>query len=99
MDNEKAADYLRTEIRQNNGSIEWVAVRPDSLVNDESITPYDVYPSPIRSAIFNPGKTSRINVAHFMADLISDDGIWDRWKGGMPVIYNRENGAELKIKN
>ena len=31
VDNEKAADYLRTQIGQNNASIEWVAVRPDGL--------------------------------------------------------------------
>lgn len=30
-----------------------------------------VHPSPTRSAVFNPGRTSRINVAHFMADLVS----------------------------
>lgn len=32
--------------------------------------------------------TSRINVAHFMADLITDDDTWRRWKGRMPVIYD-----------
>jgi NAD(P)-dependent dehydrogenase (short-subunit alcohol dehydrogenase family) len=90
VDNEKAADYLRTVIGQNHGSVEWVAVRPDTLTNEENVSHYDVHASPIRSAIFNAGKTSRINVAHFMADLIDNDGIWDRWKGQMPVIYNRE---------
>jgi len=29
VDNEKAADYLRTQIGQNNTAVEWVAVRPD----------------------------------------------------------------------
>ncbi len=33
------------------------------------------------SAIFDAGKTSRINVAAFMADLIADDGLWAKWKG------------------
>lgn len=33
-------------------------------------------------------RTSRINVAHFMADLITDNDIWSNWKGKMPVIYN-----------
>ena len=54
-----AADYLRTDIGQNDQNIEWVAVRPDSLVDEEAVSKYEVYPSPIRSAIFNPGKTSR----------------------------------------
>jgi hypothetical protein len=89
MDNEKAADYLRTHIGQNNGAIEWAAVRPDNLINEDGVTVYVVHPSPTRSAIFDAGKTSRNNVGHFMADLITDDDIWNRWKGQMPVIYNK----------
>jgi nucleoside-diphosphate-sugar epimerase len=89
VDNEKAADFLRTEIGQDDGAIEWVAVRPDNLVNKDEITEYEVHTSPIRSAIFNPGVTSRINVGHFMAELIGDDDMWTRWKGQMPVIYNK----------
>jgi len=88
-DNEKAAEYLRTGIGRDNGAVEWVAVRPDSLTTEDRCTAYDLYPSPIRSAVFNPGKTSRINVAHFMAELITDDETWNRWKGQMPVIYNK----------
>jgi len=87
-DNEKAADYLRVQIGQNNQYIEWVAVRPDTLVDEEKVSKYEVHPSPIRSAIFNAGRTSRINVGHFMAHLITDDTGWNSWKGKMPVIYN-----------
>jgi len=89
VDNENAADYLRTEIGQSNGVIEWVAVRPDSLTNENTVTEYEVHASPTRSALFNPGVTSRMNVAHFMADLITDEHAWNKWKGQMPVIYNR----------
>jgi len=88
-DNEDAADYLRTQIGQNNRMIEWVAVRPDSLVDFESVSEYELYPSPTRSAIFDAGKTSRINVAHFMSTLITDEAVWEKWKGQMPVIYNK----------
>lgn len=88
-DNEAAADYLRTRIGKNNSCIEWAAVRPDSLIDESEVTAYDLYPSPIRSGIFNPGKTSRINVGDFMADLMTDDVLWNQWKGQMPVIYNR----------
>jgi nucleoside-diphosphate-sugar epimerase len=87
-DNERAADYLRTEIGQNDKDIEWVAVRPDSLRDENEVTMYEVHPSPTRT-IFNPGVTSRINVGHFMADLMMGDGLWDKWKGQMPVIYNK----------
>ena len=88
VDNEKAADYLRTNIGQNNKAIEWAVVRPDNLIDEEIVSRYEAYPSPTRSAIFNAGQTSRINVGHFMADLITDDNKWNEWKGQMPVIYN-----------
>ena len=88
-DNEKAADYLRTEVGQKNAAIEWAAVRPDTLIDESAVSGYEVYPSPTRSAVFNAGRTSRINVAHFMAELMTDDDTWDTWNGKMPVIYNR----------
>jgi nucleoside-diphosphate-sugar epimerase len=91
VDNEKAADYLRTKIGQKNNFIEWVAVRPDGLVNENVVTEYEIYPSPTRSAIFDAGKISRINVGHFMAELISEKDLWNRWKGQMPVIYSRSD--------
>ncbi len=71
VDNEQAADYLRTGIGQE----------------------YDAHSSPTRSAIFNPGSTSRINVGHFMAHLITDANTWERWKGRMPVVYNKSKGV------
>ena len=84
VDNEKAADYLRTQIGQNNQFIEWAAVRPDDLINENDVTDYEIHPSPTRSAIFNAGKVSRINVAHFMAQLIDDAALWSKWKGQCP---------------
>ena len=87
-DNEDAAEYLRTKVGQNSPSIEWVAVRPDGLIDDVEVSHYETYPSPIRSAIFDAGSTSRINVGHFIADLITNDDTWKQWKGKMPVIYN-----------
>ena len=97
-DNEQAADYLRTQIGQHDGQIEWVAVRPDSLLAETTVSAYDVYPSPLRSAIFDPGKTSRINVAHFMAELITNDETWQKWRGQMPVIYNQEKSAQRELR-
>jgi nucleoside-diphosphate-sugar epimerase len=91
VDNEKAADYLRTMVGKEDSAIEWAAVRPDTLIDESEVTEYEVYASPIRSAIFDAGKTSRINVGHFMAELITDDQTWSKWKGQMPVIYNRES--------
>lgn len=90
VDNEKAADYLRTQIGQNKQQIEWAAVRPDNLINEDKVTDYEIHTSPLRSAIFDAGKVSRINVAHFMASLIDDKELWETWKGKMPVIYSKE---------
>lgn len=91
-DNEEAADYLRTKIGQRDDLIEWAAVRPDSLFDANEVTEYELHPSPIYS-LFKPGKTSRINVAHFMAELITNDACWQGWKGQMPVIYNPETNG------
>lgn len=88
VDNENAADFLRLHIGNNHQSIEWAVVRPDGLTNEEDTTPYDIYPSPTRNAIFDAGVTSRINVAHFMCALATDTVLWNKWKGKMPVIYN-----------
>ncbi len=89
-DNEKAANFLRVNIGQKNKLIDWVAVRPDTLINEDKVTEYELYASPIRSALSNPGKTSRINVGNFMSRLIVENDLWNKWKGQMPVIYNKE---------
>lgn len=92
-DNEQAAETLRVQIGQNDGIIEWAAVRPDTLIDESEVSEYEVYASPIRSALFNAGKTSRINVGHFMAELITDDVLWSKWRGQMPVIYNKASSS------
>ena len=89
VDNEQAADFLRTEIGQNHKCIEWAAVRPDGLIDLDTVSDYEVHASPTRSAIFDAGQTSRINVGCFMAELVTDDLVWEQWKGRMPVIYNK----------
>ena len=88
-DNETAHAYLRSKIGSNNPHIEWVIVRPDGLVDQNEVTPYDICPSPVRSAIFDAGKSSRVNVADFMATLLSDPKAWAKWAGQMPVLYNK----------
>ncbi|MDX8385407.1 MAG: NAD(P)-binding oxidoreductase [Gallionella sp.] len=89
VDNENAADYLRTEIGQSDEKIEWSAVRPDALVDADIVSDYEIVASPTRNAIFDAGKISRINVANFMANLIMQDEEWQQWKGKMPVIYGQ----------
>lgn len=88
VDNENAADFLRLQIGQNNNSIEWAAVRPDALINEDQVSQYDIHTSPIRNAIFDAGSISRINVADFMSELAINSELWEEWKGKMPVIYS-----------
>ena len=88
LDNERAANLLRTQYREH-PFVDWIAVRPDGLIDEDQVSDYTIHPSPTRSAIFDAGQTSRMNVAHLMANLLSDDNLWEKWKGEMPVIYNQ----------
>lgn len=88
-DNEKAANYLQKEIGKNDEKIEWTSVRPDGLVDEALVTDYLEEVSPTRDAIFDAGKVSRINVADFMARLVTEDDLWEKWKGKMPVLYSK----------
>lgn len=88
-DNMLAADHLVYKLNTKT-NIDWVAVRPDSLFDEENVSEYEIHNSKIRSAIFNPGKTSRINVSHFMVEIITNDKLWQEWKHKTPVIYNKE---------
>lgn len=85
-DNERAAQLLSNNFAHANN---WVVVRPDTLISSNQTTQYSIHPSPTRSAIFNAGDTSRINVADFMFRLITEETLWQQWRGQMPVIYNQ----------
>ncbi|EWH09557.1 hypothetical protein DS2_12018 [Catenovulum agarivorans DS-2] len=88
-DNETAAEYLQSNYPDHQDTIEWVAVRPDSLTNEIKASAYDVSPTPVRNVIFDAGASSRINVAYFIASLVNQADLWNHWKMRMPVIYNR----------
>jgi nucleoside-diphosphate-sugar epimerase len=90
-DNVEAASYLSNVIVDNNSKIEWTAIRPDTLINEEKVSVYNIFESIQRSPVFDAGKTSRINVSHFMVELLLNEKLWEMWKFRMPVIYNLEN--------
>ncbi|HRZ64563.1 MAG TPA: SDR family oxidoreductase [Spirochaetia bacterium] len=94
-DNIAAATYLAEVVGRDDPAIEWVAVRPDGLVDapSPSPSPYELYEAPRRSPLFDPGKTSRVNVAAFMAELLAKGELWETWKGRMPVIYDAGQAA------
>ena len=87
-DNMLAADHLVYNVGSKT-KVDWVAVRSDSLFDEERVSEYEIHNSKIRSPIFNPGKTSRINVSNFMVELITNDQLWQEWKHKTPVIYNK----------
>jgi nucleoside-diphosphate-sugar epimerase len=88
-DNVLSGDHLIYSIKKA-PKIEWAAVRPDSLIDEDIISEYQICDAKTRSPIFNAGKTSRINVAHFIVDLLTEDSLWRTWKYKTPVIYNKE---------
>lgn len=87
-DNMDATDYLVNRIGQGK-AFSWVAVRPDTLIDEQMPSAYEVLEHTKRSPVFDAGKTSRINVACLMAELLTDDVLWEQWKHKTPVIYNK----------
>ena len=63
-DNQRAADFLFEHIRMSNPCVQWVVVRPDTLV-DGSLSQYALHENLV-SSLFKPDKTNMANVAHFM---------------------------------
>jgi hypothetical protein len=89
-DNQRAADFRAREIGPDGGAVEWVVVRPDSLLAGD-VSEYSLGEGLV-SSIFRPGKTTMANVAHFMCELLTDPNAWRRWKAKMPVIVNAASG-------
>lgn len=88
-DNIESGDYLFINEKESK-NYEWVAVRPDGLFDEDLVSQYEIVNMKKRSPMFDPGKTSRINVAHFMVELLTNDELWQSWKYKAPVIYNME---------
>ena len=87
-DNQSAADFLREAIGADGRFVQWTAVRPDSLKEGE-VSPYEVHEGLVDS-LFRPGETRMANVAHFMCELVTDDSVWETWRGKLPVVVDRK---------
>jgi nucleoside-diphosphate-sugar epimerase len=85
-DNQRAADALLEKVGPNNAFVQWVVVRPDSLLEGE-VSEYALHDGLVNS-LFAPGRTNMANVAHFMCELVTDPKIWADWKSKLPVIVN-----------
>ncbi len=97
QDNQRAADFLCREVGAACGEMEWVAVRPDSLLDGDvaQITPGYALHRTLVTSLFRPNSTSRANVARFMCDLACDAQAWQQWKGELPVIVNDRAACSL----
>jgi nucleoside-diphosphate-sugar epimerase len=85
-DNQLAADFLRQDIGADHPFVQWVVVRPDTLLEGET-SGYALHAGLVNS-LFSPGRTTMANVAHFICELVRDPGVWGEWKGRMPVIVD-----------
>ena len=85
-DNQLAADVLRQAIGTGHPFVQWVVVRPDTLLQGE--TSGYALNAGLVSSLFAPGRTTMANVAHFMCELVTDPWTWEEWKGRMPVIVD-----------
>jgi uncharacterized protein YbjT (DUF2867 family) len=85
-DNQRAADFLCLGAEPAGRFVEWVAVRPDSLL-DGPVTLYSLHDALV-SSLFAPDSTNRANVAHFMCELAQDSRLWGEWKSRLPVVVN-----------
>ena len=66
-DNQQAADFLFQGIGAAHPFVQWVAVRPDTLV-EGGVSDYTLHESLV-SSLFKPDQTNMSNVAHFMGEL------------------------------
>jgi hypothetical protein len=86
QDNQRAADFLLEKIGPNNAFVQWVAVRPDSLLPGD-VSAYTSHEGLV-NGLFAPGSTNMANVAHFMCELVTNPKTWADWKGKLPVVVN-----------
>ncbi len=85
-DNQRAADFLHDDVGTGNPFVQWVVVRPDSLLEGD-VSEYALHQTLV-SSLFRPDSTNMANVAHFMCELITNPGTWEDWRGKLPVIIN-----------
>jgi hypothetical protein len=85
-DNQQAADFLWRKIGTAHPFVQWVVVRPDTLLEGD-VSEYALHQGLV-SSLFAPASTSMANVAHFMCELVASPKWWDEWKGKLPVIVN-----------
>ena len=88
-DNMANADYLHSEVSgTHNPHVDFCAVRPSSMIDAEQATEFTTHDT-LQCGLFNPGTTTRANVGAFMADLVTEDAVWEQWKDSFPHILDK----------
>jgi hypothetical protein len=90
-DNQLAADFLRRSIGTDHPFVQWVVVRPDTLLQGET-SGYALH-ARLVNGLFAPGRTTMANVAHYMCELVTEPAAWEEWKGRMPVIVDASGAS------
>lgn len=85
-DNQRAADFLAEELGPDDACVQWVVVRPDTLLPGE-VSAYRLHAGLV-NGLRAPGKTTMANVAHFMCELVTDPAAWSAWRSRLPVILD-----------
>ena len=85
-DNQNAADFLCNSIGTADPFVQWVAVRPDSLLEGD-VSEYVLHEGLV-SSLTRPDSTNMAYVAHFICGLVVNPNAWNEWKGRLPVIIN-----------
>tara|TARA_B100000683_G_scaffold39873_1_gene35216 strand:- start:293 stop:847 length:555 start_codon:yes stop_codon:yes gene_type:complete len=74
------------ELEKAHAKVEFCAVRPADMVDGGEV-PYECH-AVLQGSAFSGFKTHRANVGAFMADLVTDDSVWTKWKNSYPHCYD-----------
>lgn len=85
-DNQRAADFLVETIGPDHPFVRWAVLRPDTLVDGE-VSEYALHEGLV-DRLVKPGRTTMANVAHVIAELVTNPTTWAAWQGKLPVIVN-----------
>eukprot|EP00756_Hemistasia_phaeocysticola_P025240 Hpha_TRINITY_DN15996_c1_g2::TRINITY_DN15996_c1_g2_i1::g.74403::m.74403 len=85
-DSAASVAYWGHEIGAKNPYVDWVVVRPDTLLETER-SEYTVHEQ-LQGGLFNPGKSTMWNIAHFYGELLTNDATWAQWRHKYPTILD-----------
>lgn len=85
-DNQKAADFLLERSGPGNGFVQWVVVRPDSLLEGE-VSEFTLHEGLV-NGLSAPGSTNMANAAHLVCEVVTNPKTLADWKSRLPVVVN-----------